>query len=68
MAQKAVARLRSTGRKRKRGRLPGVDSVFKSLPADEKDENEENSINSSSDSEEKDRRIREEKDIEESRK
>uniref|UniRef100_A0A8C6FRJ3 MRG domain-containing protein n=1 Tax=Moschus moschiferus TaxID=68415 RepID=A0A8C6FRJ3_MOSMO len=65
LARKAVARLRSTGRKRKRGRLPGVDSVLKSLPADEKNENEENSISSSSDSEEKDGEISEEKDIEE---
>ncbi|KAM9668434.1 MSL complex subunit 3 isoform 2-T2 [Dama dama] len=65
LAKKAVARLRSTGRKRKRCRLPGVDSVLKSLPADEKDENDENSISSSSDSEEKDGEISEEGDIEE---
>ncbi|XP_025131576.2 male-specific lethal 3 homolog isoform X2 [Bubalus kerabau] len=65
LAKKAVARLRSTGRKKKRCRLPGVDSVLKSLPADEKDENDENSISSSSDSEEKDGEISEEGDIEE---
>uniref|UniRef100_A0A8D1FTI9 MSL complex subunit 3 n=1 Tax=Sus scrofa TaxID=9823 RepID=A0A8D1FTI9_PIG len=67
LARKAVARLRSTGRKRKRCRLPGVDSVLKSLPAEEKDENDENSISSSSDdnSEEKDEEISEESDIEE---
>nr|XP_058910706.1 male-specific lethal 3 homolog [Kogia breviceps] len=67
MARKAVARLRSTGRKRKRCRLPGVDSVLKSLPAEEKDENVENLISSSSDdsSEEKDEEISEESDIEE---
>ncbi|XP_007455123.1 PREDICTED: male-specific lethal 3 homolog isoform X1 [Lipotes vexillifer] len=67
LARKAVARLRSTGRKRKRCRLPGVDSVLKSLPAEEKDENVENSISSSSDdsSEEKDEEISEESDIEE---
>uniref|UniRef100_A0A4W2HIE1 MSL complex subunit 3 n=1 Tax=Bos indicus x Bos taurus TaxID=30522 RepID=A0A4W2HIE1_BOBOX len=65
LAKKAVARLRSTGRKRKRCRLPGVDSVLKSLPADEKDENDENSISSSSDSEEKDGEISEEGDTEE---
>ncbi|XP_013841339.1 male-specific lethal 3 homolog isoform X2 [Sus scrofa] len=60
-------RRRSTGRKRKRCRLPGVDSVLKSLPAEEKDENDENSISSSSDdnSEEKDEEISEESDIEE---
>ncbi|XP_057574560.1 male-specific lethal 3 homolog isoform X3 [Hippopotamus amphibius kiboko] len=67
LARKAVARLRSTGRKRKRCRLPGVDSVLKSLPAEEKDENDENSISSSSDdsSEEKNEEISEESDIEE---
>uniref|UniRef100_A0A8D1L9W4 MSL complex subunit 3 n=1 Tax=Sus scrofa TaxID=9823 RepID=A0A8D1L9W4_PIG len=67
LARKAVARLRSTGRKRKRCRLPGVDSVLKSLPAEEKDENDENSISSSSDdnSEEKDEEVSEESDIEE---
>ncbi|TKC49120.1 hypothetical protein EI555_021594, partial [Monodon monoceros] len=67
LARKAVARLRSTGRKRKRCRLPGVDSVLKSLPVEEKDENVENLISSSSDdsSEEKDEEISEESDIEE---
>ncbi|XP_045146703.1 male-specific lethal 3 homolog isoform X3 [Echinops telfairi] len=48
LARKAVARLRK-GRKKKRCRLPGVDSVLKSIPVDEKDENSENSISSSSD-------------------
>ncbi|XP_045146702.1 male-specific lethal 3 homolog isoform X2 [Echinops telfairi] len=47
LARKAVARLK--GRKKKRCRLPGVDSVLKSIPVDEKDENSENSISSSSD-------------------
>ncbi|VFV33653.1 male-specific lethal 3 homolog [Lynx pardinus] len=67
LARKAVARLRSTGRKKKRCRLPGVDSVLKSLPVEDKDENDENSISSSSDdsSEEKDEEISEESDIEE---
>uniref|UniRef100_A0A8C0DM61 Chromo domain-containing protein n=1 Tax=Balaenoptera musculus TaxID=9771 RepID=A0A8C0DM61_BALMU len=67
LARKAVARPRSTGRKRRRFRLPGVDSVLKSLPAEEKDENVENSVSSSSDdsSEEKDEGISEESDIEE---
>ncbi|XP_057387086.1 male-specific lethal 3 homolog [Balaenoptera acutorostrata] len=67
LARKAVARLRSTGRKRKRCMLPGVDSVLKSLPAEEKDESVENLISSSSDdsSEEKDEEISEESDIEE---
>ncbi|EHB11927.1 Male-specific lethal 3-like protein [Heterocephalus glaber] len=66
LARKAVARLRSTGRKKKRCRLPGVDSVLKSFPAEEKNENDENSISSSSDdSKEKDEEISEESDIEE---
>ncbi|EQB78893.1 hypothetical protein CB1_001443012 [Camelus ferus] len=67
LARKAVACLRSAGRKRKRCRLPGVDSVLKSLPSEGKDENDENSINSSSDDsgEEKDGEISEEGDIEE---
>ncbi|XP_012290672.1 male-specific lethal 3 homolog isoform X2 [Aotus nancymaae] len=59
-------RRRSTGRKKKRCRLPGVDSVLKGLPSEEKDENDENSLNSSSDSaEDKDEEISEESDIEE---
>lgn len=33
---------RSTGRKKKRCRLPGVDSVLKSLPVEEKDKSDEN--------------------------
>lgn len=47
--------------------MPGVDSVLKSLPVEEKDENDENSISSSTDdsSEEKDEEISEESDIEE---
>ncbi|PNI38678.1 MSL3 isoform 13, partial [Pan troglodytes] len=66
LARKAVARLRSTGRKKKRCRLPGVDSVLKGLPTEEKDENDENSLSSSSDcSENKDEEISEESDIEE---
>uniref|UniRef100_A0A7N9IDL4 MSL complex subunit 3 n=1 Tax=Macaca fascicularis TaxID=9541 RepID=A0A7N9IDL4_MACFA len=59
-------RRRSTGRKKKRCRLPGVDSVLKGLPTEEKDENDENSLSSSSDcSEDKDEEISEESDIEE---
>uniref|UniRef100_A0A8C8YNN8 MRG domain-containing protein n=1 Tax=Prolemur simus TaxID=1328070 RepID=A0A8C8YNN8_PROSS len=57
-----VARLRSTGRKKKRCRLPGVDSVLKSLPVEGKDENDENSISSSPGSNEE---ISEESDPEE---
>lgn len=48
LARKSVARLRSTGRKKKRYTLPGIDSVLKSLPVEEKDENDENSISGSS--------------------
>ena len=33
---------RSAGRKKKRCRLPGVDSVLKSLPGEGKDKNDEN--------------------------
>ncbi|XP_075056407.1 MSL complex subunit 3 isoform X1 [Mixophyes fleayi] len=44
---------RRKGRKKRRCRLPGVDSVLKSLPANEKEENDDNSLSSSSeDSEE----------------
>ncbi|XP_015419450.1 PREDICTED: male-specific lethal 3 homolog [Myotis davidii] len=66
LARKAVARL-STGRKKKRCRLPGVDSVLKSLPVEEKDKSDENSVSTSSgdSSEEKDGAISEESDIEE---
>ncbi|XP_075446357.1 MSL complex subunit 3 isoform X3 [Ascaphus truei] len=57
LARKAVARMltgvcllrRRKGRKKRRCRLPGVDSVLKSLPANEKEDNEENSLSSSSD-------------------
>ncbi|KAM4699052.1 MSL complex subunit 3 isoform 2-T2 [Discoglossus pictus] len=61
LARKAVARMltgvsvlrRRKGRKKRRCRLPGVDSVLKSLPANEKEDNDENSVSSSSeDSEE----------------
>ncbi|KAG8451909.1 hypothetical protein GDO86_003920 [Hymenochirus boettgeri] len=48
LARKAVARMRRKGRKKRRCRLPGVDSVLKSLPANEKEENEDNSLSSSS--------------------
>ncbi|XP_054977805.1 male-specific lethal 3 homolog isoform X1 [Sorex araneus] len=66
LARKAVARLRSSGRKKRRCRLPGVDSVLKSLPVEETHENDENSISTSSEdsSEEKDEEISEESDIE----
>ncbi|XP_030428614.1 male-specific lethal 3 homolog isoform X2 [Gopherus evgoodei] len=49
LARKAVARMRRKGRKKRHCRLPGVDSVLKSLPAEENDESSENSISSSSD-------------------
>ncbi|KAM4796802.1 MSL complex subunit 3 isoform 2-T2 [Rhinophrynus dorsalis] len=42
-------RRRRKGRKKRRCRLPGVDSVLKSLPANEKEENDDNSLSSSSD-------------------
>uniref|UniRef100_A0A8B9FYB0 MSL complex subunit 3 n=1 Tax=Amazona collaria TaxID=241587 RepID=A0A8B9FYB0_9PSIT len=42
LARKAVARMRRKGRKKRRCRLPGVDSVLKSLPAEENDESSEN--------------------------
>ncbi|XP_068124455.1 MSL complex subunit 3 isoform X4 [Hyperolius riggenbachi] len=56
LARKAVARIlmdvsiprRRKGRKKKRCRLPGVDSVLKTFPANEKEENDENSLSSSS--------------------
>uniref|UniRef100_A0A2K6G7I6 Uncharacterized protein n=1 Tax=Propithecus coquereli TaxID=379532 RepID=A0A2K6G7I6_PROCO len=66
LARKAVARLKSTARQKQRCRLPGVDSVLKSLPVEEKDENDENSISSSSDNNEaKEEEISEESDTEE---
>ncbi|KAG9492427.1 MSL complex subunit 3 isoform X2 [Eleutherodactylus coqui] len=53
LARKAVARMRRKGRKKRRCRLPGVDSVLKSLPANEKEDNDDHSLSSSSeDSEE----------------
>ncbi|XP_073470949.1 MSL complex subunit 3 isoform X1 [Aquarana catesbeiana] len=48
LARKAVARMRRKGRKKRRCRLPGVDSVLKSFPANEKEENDNNSLSSSS--------------------
>uniref|UniRef100_A0A4W3HZ44 MSL complex subunit 3 n=1 Tax=Callorhinchus milii TaxID=7868 RepID=A0A4W3HZ44_CALMI len=42
LAKKAVARMKNKGKKKRRCRLPGVDSVLKSLPVDEKEENDEN--------------------------
>ncbi|XP_060039049.1 male-specific lethal 3 homolog isoform X1 [Erinaceus europaeus] len=66
LARKAVARLRNTGKKKKRCRLPGVDSVLKRPPLEEKDENDENPIRGSSDSnEEKDEELSEESETEE---
>ncbi|XP_073406798.1 MSL complex subunit 3-like isoform X2 [Dendrobates tinctorius] len=53
LARKAVARMRRKGRKKRRCRLPGVDSVLKTLPTNEKEDNEDHSLSSSSeDSEE----------------
>ncbi|OXB66867.1 hypothetical protein ASZ78_007327 [Callipepla squamata] len=49
LARKAVARMRRKGRKKRRCRLPGVDSVLKSLPAEENDHNSEKTVSSSSD-------------------
>ncbi|XP_069827118.1 MSL complex subunit 3 [Dendropsophus ebraccatus] len=48
LARKAVARMRRKGRKKRRCRLPGVDSVLRSLPANEKGDNDEHSLSSSS--------------------
>ncbi|XP_048396312.1 male-specific lethal 3 homolog isoform X4 [Stegostoma tigrinum] len=48
LAKKAVARMKNKGKKKRRCRLPGVDSVLKSLPADEKEENDENSLSATS--------------------
>ncbi|NP_001357726.1 male-specific lethal 3 homolog isoform 8 [Mus musculus] len=42
LAKKAIARLRGTGKKKRRCRLPGVDSVLKSVPVKEKSKNDEN--------------------------
>ncbi|XP_048458525.1 male-specific lethal 3 homolog isoform X2 [Rhincodon typus] len=41
-------RRKNKGKKKRRCRLPGVDSVLKSLPADEKEENDENSLSATS--------------------
>ncbi|XP_078514034.1 MSL complex subunit 3 [Lissotriton helveticus] len=49
LARKAVARMRRKGRKRRPCRLPGVDSVLKTGPSEDKEEVEENSVSSSSD-------------------
>ncbi|MGH0157236.1 UNVERIFIED_CONTAM: hypothetical protein FKN15_033640 [Acipenser sinensis] len=47
--------LRRKGRRKRRCRLPGVDSVLKTLPEEEKEENDDNSlISSSEDSDEDD--------------
>lgn len=42
LAKKAIARLRGTGKKKRRCRLPGVDSVLKGVPVKEKTKNDEN--------------------------
>ncbi|XP_073406797.1 MSL complex subunit 3-like isoform X1 [Dendrobates tinctorius] len=44
LARKAVARMRRKGRKKRRCRLPGVDSVLKTLPTNEKEDNEDHSL------------------------
>ncbi|XP_041128023.1 male-specific lethal 3 homolog isoform X1 [Polyodon spathula] len=55
LARKAVARMRRKGRRKRRCHLPGVDSVLKTLPEEEKEENDDNSlISSSEDSDEED--------------
>ncbi|XP_060689465.1 male-specific lethal 3 homolog isoform X1 [Hemiscyllium ocellatum] len=51
LAKKAVARMKNKGKKKRRCRLPGVDSVLKSLPADEKEDNDENSLSATSNDE-----------------
>ncbi|XP_063809569.1 male-specific lethal 3 homolog isoform X3 [Pseudophryne corroboree] len=43
-----AANRRRKGRKKRRCRLPGVDSVLKSLPANEKEDNDDNTLSSSS--------------------
>ncbi|CAH2223134.1 male-specific lethal 3 homolog [Pelobates cultripes] len=48
LARKAVARMRRKGRKKRRCRLPGVDSVLKTLPTNEKEDNDDNTLSSSS--------------------
>uniref|UniRef100_A0A674I3P8 Chromo domain-containing protein n=1 Tax=Terrapene triunguis TaxID=2587831 RepID=A0A674I3P8_9SAUR len=53
LARKAVARMRRKGRKKRRCRLPGVDSVLKSLPAEENDESKEQEIHTKRDMEER---------------
>ncbi|XP_015217264.1 MSL complex subunit 3 isoform X1 [Lepisosteus oculatus] len=54
LARKAVARMRRKGWKKRRCRLPGVDSVLKTLPEDEKEENDDNSLTSSSEDSDED--------------
>ncbi|XP_041067227.1 MSL complex subunit 3-like isoform X1 [Cetorhinus maximus] len=51
LAKKAVARMKNKGKKKRRCRLPGVDSVLKSLPVDEKEEKDENSLSATSNDE-----------------
>ncbi|XP_042190589.1 male-specific lethal 3 homolog isoform X3 [Callorhinchus milii] len=47
-------RRKNKGKKKRRCRLPGVDSVLKSLPVDEKEENDENSLSASSEDDDDD--------------
>ncbi|XP_078088554.1 MSL complex subunit 3-like isoform X2 [Mustelus asterias] len=44
-------RRKNKGKKKRRCRLPGVDSVLKSLPVDEKEEKDENSLSATSNDE-----------------
>ncbi|XP_018584968.1 male-specific lethal 3 homolog isoform X3 [Scleropages formosus] len=48
LARKAVARMRRKGWRKRRCRLPGVDSVLKTLPEEEKEESDDASLISSS--------------------
>ncbi|KAF7689605.1 male-specific lethal 3 homolog [Silurus meridionalis] len=52
LARKALARMRRKGWRKRRCRLPGVNSVLKSLPEEEKDESDDPLISSSEDGDE----------------
>ncbi|XP_027012010.2 male-specific lethal 3 homolog isoform X7 [Tachysurus fulvidraco] len=52
LARKALARMRRKGWRKRRCRLPGVNSVLKSLPEEEKEESDDPLISSSEDGDE----------------
>ncbi|XP_062865492.1 male-specific lethal 3 homolog isoform X2 [Trichomycterus rosablanca] len=52
LARKALARMRRKGWRKRRCRLPGVNSVLKDVPGDESDESDDHLITSSDDSHE----------------